>query len=109
MFVRYLGGGIGHLDQFPPAHNDDEDTTAHDKNVTETETDDFGISRNSKDRNSNEGDDNGTSSDNESDNDPNDDNNDSDDDHDDPDDDGVGAGEDEDAEEDMDEETGNIY
>ena len=25
MFVRYLGGGIGHLEQFPPANNDDED------------------------------------------------------------------------------------
>ena len=23
MFVRYLGGGIGHLEQFPPANNDD--------------------------------------------------------------------------------------
>jgi hypothetical protein len=22
MFVRYLGGGIGHLEQFPPANND---------------------------------------------------------------------------------------
>jgi len=22
MFVRYLGGGIGHLEQFPPADND---------------------------------------------------------------------------------------
>jgi hypothetical protein len=24
MFVRYLGGGIGHLEQFPPADNDSE-------------------------------------------------------------------------------------
>ena len=23
MFVRYLGGGIGHLEQFPPADGDD--------------------------------------------------------------------------------------
>lgn len=37
MFVRYLGGGIGHLEQFPPAHND-TDTIA--SNV-EVETDDF--------------------------------------------------------------------
>ncbi|KAF9783667.1 hypothetical protein BJ322DRAFT_1109524 [Thelephora terrestris] len=26
MFVRYLGGGIGHLEQFPPANNDNEIT-----------------------------------------------------------------------------------
>ena len=24
MFTRYLGGGIGHLEQFPPANNDHE-------------------------------------------------------------------------------------
>ena len=24
MFMRYLGGGIGHLEQFPPANNDNE-------------------------------------------------------------------------------------
>jgi len=24
MFVRYLGGGIGHLEQFPPAHDDQD-------------------------------------------------------------------------------------
>ena len=29
MFIRYLGGGIGHLEQFPPANNDDEDMTPH--------------------------------------------------------------------------------
>ena len=23
MYVRYLGGGVGHLEQFPPANNDD--------------------------------------------------------------------------------------
>ena len=26
MFVRYLGGGIGHLEQFPPANDDDRVT-----------------------------------------------------------------------------------
>lgn len=29
MFMRYMGGGIGHLEQFPPANNDDEDTAGH--------------------------------------------------------------------------------
>ena len=24
MFIQYLGGGIGHLKQFPPANNDNE-------------------------------------------------------------------------------------
>lgn len=23
MYIRYLGGGVGHLEQFPPASNDD--------------------------------------------------------------------------------------
>ena len=40
MFVRYLGGGIGHLEQFPPASNNDKDTT-HENNSTEAEADDF--------------------------------------------------------------------
>ena len=30
MFTRYIGGGIGHLEQFPPANTDNEDTTGHD-------------------------------------------------------------------------------
>ena len=41
MFVRYLGGGIGHLEQFPPAKNDDDDTGAHNDSGLEAETDDF--------------------------------------------------------------------
>ena len=36
MFVRYLGGGIGHLEQFPPANDSDEDDSG-----TEAEVDDF--------------------------------------------------------------------
>ena len=30
MFVWYLGGGIGHLEQFPPANNDNEVTYEYD-------------------------------------------------------------------------------
>ena len=43
MFMRYLGGGIGHLEQFPPANNDagvtyeyeedDEDNDTRARNV----------------------------------------------------------------------------
>ena len=36
MFVRYLGGGISHLEQFPPANNGNEDN-----GDTEAEIDDF--------------------------------------------------------------------
>lgn len=41
MFVRYLSGGIGHLEQFPPAKNDDNDTGAHNDGDLEAEMDDF--------------------------------------------------------------------
>lgn len=37
MFVRYLGGGIGHLGQFPPANNDSEGMAAQEDNGEETE------------------------------------------------------------------------
>ena len=40
MFVRYLGGGIGHLEQFPPAESGDNDATTNDANL-EVEIDDF--------------------------------------------------------------------
>ena len=36
MFMRYFGRGIGHLEQFPPANNGDEDD-----GDTEAEVDDF--------------------------------------------------------------------
>jgi hypothetical protein len=42
MFVRYLGGGIGHLEQFPPANNDYEDPVANNNGDVEVEVDDFG-------------------------------------------------------------------
>jgi hypothetical protein len=35
MFVRYLGGGIGHLEQFPPANNDDGVTYEYEDNDNE--------------------------------------------------------------------------
>ena len=44
MFVRYLGGGIGHLEQFPPAEGNDNSTTAHDDGNLEVEVDDFVMS-----------------------------------------------------------------
>jgi len=37
MFMRYLGGGIGHLEQFPPADNDSEDTIVDTDGCEETE------------------------------------------------------------------------
>ena len=86
--MRYLGGGIGHLEQFPPAHNKDKDAAAHDNNTIEVETDDFIV-----------GSDDEGEEDYESEEDAGDDEED----------DGneaEGAGEDEDA---LDEETGNVY
>lgn len=38
--MRYLGGGIGHLEQFPPADNNG-DTAMNDDSNMEVETDDF--------------------------------------------------------------------
>ena len=52
MFVRYLGGGVGHLKQFPPADSDDEDTAAHNNDTIEVEPDEFIASRNSTEYNS---------------------------------------------------------
>ena len=44
MFVRYLGGGIGHLEQFSPAsHNDNDHAATHDNGDTEAEVDDFSV------------------------------------------------------------------
>ena len=44
MFVRYLGGGIGHLEQFPTAdHNNNEHTPTHNSGDTEAEVDDFSM------------------------------------------------------------------
>jgi len=37
MFMRYLGGGIGHLEQFPPANNDSEGVAAQEDNGEEIE------------------------------------------------------------------------
>ena len=52
MFVRYLGGGIGHLEQFPPAKSSDEETAACSNDIVEVETDDFIVGTNSMDYNS---------------------------------------------------------
>jgi hypothetical protein len=40
--MRYLGGGIGHLEQFPPASNDDGHAAAHedsDEDIEEIDED----------------------------------------------------------------------
>ena len=39
MFVQYLSGGIGHLEQFPPANNDNEVTYEYDDEEDEMATD----------------------------------------------------------------------
>ena len=39
--MRYLGGGIGHLEQFPPADNKDNESTTHNDGDAEVETEDF--------------------------------------------------------------------
>ena len=41
MFMRYLGGGIGHLEQFPPADHNHEDSAMSDSGDVEIEIDDF--------------------------------------------------------------------
>jgi hypothetical protein len=52
MFVRYLGGGVGHLKQFPPADSDNEDAAAHNNDTIEVEPDEFIANRNSTEHNS---------------------------------------------------------
>ena len=46
MFIRYLGGGIGHLEQFTPA---DGDAIADNGDSIEIETDDFIIGNTNND------------------------------------------------------------
>ena len=38
MFMRYLGGGIGHLEQFPPANNDNEVTYEYEEDSEDEDT-----------------------------------------------------------------------
>ena len=54
MFIRYLGGGIGHLEQFPPADNNDKEIIANDNHDMEVETDDFIVAGSAEDSNDNE-------------------------------------------------------
>ena len=55
MFVRYLGGGIGHLEQLPTANeNDNEHTATHDSGDTETEVNDFSMADTTGDDNNHE-------------------------------------------------------
>jgi hypothetical protein len=41
MFVRYLGGGIGHTEQFPSTEDDGNETAVHNDGNLEVEMDDF--------------------------------------------------------------------
>ena len=41
--MRYLGGGIGHLEQFPPANNDNEVMYEYEDTEDEVAGDDGGI------------------------------------------------------------------
>ena len=90
--MRYLGGGIGHLEQFPPPQNDGEDTTMN-NDVAELEGD-FVLSDSNNDNDSNSDDKN--------------DGNNGDDDDNDCDEAGGNGGEEDDAEF-SDEEMGNVY
>jgi len=54
MFVRYLGGGIGHLEQFPPSDSHG-DATADGGGDAEAEADDFATARNTGSNDDNEG------------------------------------------------------
>lgn len=85
MFVRYLSGGIGHLKQFPPANNNDEDTT-HKNDDTVAEVDDFITAGITRDHGNSEEDDEEVGED-----------------------DGIDEESDLETEEQLDEETGNVY
>ena len=52
MFTRYLGGGIGHLEQFPPAYRIHEDSAINDSSDVEIEIDDFVVGDNNGSNNS---------------------------------------------------------
>ena len=60
MFVRYLGGGIGHLEQFPPADNNDKETetATNDDCDTEVEMDDFVVASDAENDDNGEGEEN---------------------------------------------------
>ena len=63
MFVRYLGGGIGHLEQFPPANDDSEVMYEYDDDDEVVMDEDMDFNENSGDENEeggSEGDDEAT-------------------------------------------------
>ena len=93
MFVRYLGGGIGHLEQFPSAENNGEEPTMKENGDAEAETDNFLTDEtNNNDNEGNGGKEVGESEDEEED-----------------DEEVEGGEEDDDPGESSDEETGNVY
>lgn len=94
--MRYLGGGIGHLEQFPPTDNGDDNNVRDNSNI-EVETDDFAATEDATDDGS------GDESEGESEDEGGDGGNGGGDE-----DEGEGGNEDVD-EEDLDEETGNVY
>ena len=50
MFMRYLGGGIGHLEQFPPANNDEDMAVPEDNDEDTEEIDNAGNTLGSPER-----------------------------------------------------------
>ena len=56
MFVQYLGGGIGHLEQFPPANNDNGVVYEYEEDEEEMDGDDGETRGNEKDDNDNDND-----------------------------------------------------
>ena len=53
--MRYLGGGIGHLQQFLPSNESDEEALINDQGNAEAEIDDFIMADNTGSDNDNEG------------------------------------------------------
>ena len=51
--MRYLGGGIGHLEQFPPADPNYEDSAVNDGGNAEAQMDDFILGYDNRSTNSN--------------------------------------------------------
>jgi hypothetical protein len=68
MFVWYLGGGIGHLEQFPPADNDSEVTYEYEDDDITTDSNEAkepNITKSSEDMGDDSGEDSEQTNDNE--------------------------------------------
>jgi len=65
MFTRYLGGGIGHLEQFRPASNDDAVTYEYEDNGNDGGTRNTDIDGGNRDDDEDDGEDEGEDEDDE--------------------------------------------